>query len=127
MAQVTFTSLEKLIHLLSSAPLHKGTYVRVLGPSQLGLGDDPLHPSHTLDLARESVVHSFDDEAPMDLHSSLAKDSEESAANGTGYSNATTHQPQSKTERQKKIDPAAQTSNSKLRERLETGASGKRT
>ena len=107
MAQVTFTSLEKLIHLLRSAPLHKGAYVRVLGPSQLGLGDDPLHPSHTLDLARESVVHSFDDEAPMDMDPSLAKESEDSAANATGCSKYTTNQPQSKNEHHKKIDPAA--------------------
>lgn len=118
MAHITFTSLEKLIHLLRSAPVHEAAYVRVLGPSQLGLGSDPLRPSHTLDLAKEAVVHHFHDEAPMELDSSAAKNTESSETNGASPSH-------SKDERGKDVTPPAQKSNKKLMERLDVAANGK--
>jgi hypothetical protein len=124
MAHVTFTSLEKLIELLRSAPVNQGTYVRVLGPSQLGLGSDPLRPSHTLDLAREAMVHHFDDETPMDLGPSSINGMDRSTTNGGSSSNHDQHQ--SKNEHQKEMNPAAQKSNTKLMERLETATNGKR-
>jgi len=120
MAQITFTSLERLIHLLNSASLHKDAYVRVLGPSQLGLGSDPLRPSHTVDLAKEALVQHFDDEMPMDLDSS--------AANGSSASQSVPNrnQPQSTDGSQKATNPPAQNSNTKLMERLDATTNAKR-
>jgi hypothetical protein len=118
MAHITFTTLEKLIHLLRSAPVHEGTYVRVLGPSQLGLGSDPLRPSHTLDLAKEAVVHHFQDEAPMDLGPSAAANMEGSGTNGASASHSKDEQP-------KETKPPAQKSNNKLMERLDAAVGAK--
>ena len=70
MAQVAFTSLEKLIHLLRAVPIREGAYVSVLGPSVLGLGTDPLRPTHTIDIAREALLNQTNDEMPMQLEPS---------------------------------------------------------
>jgi len=70
MAHVVFTSLEKLVQLLNTASVGQGACVRVLGPNQLGIGTDPLHPTHTVDLAREIVSPCLNEQAPIDLEQS---------------------------------------------------------
>jgi hypothetical protein len=76
MAHVVFTSLEKLVHLLNTAPIGQGACVRVLGPNLLGLGVDPLHPTHTVDLVRETVSPRFNEESPIDLEPSSIQETE---------------------------------------------------
>jgi hypothetical protein len=76
MAQLVYTSLERLVQLLNTAPIGQGACVRVLGPNQLGLGTDPLHLTHTIDLARETVSSLVHDEAPIDLEPSSVQKSE---------------------------------------------------
>jgi hypothetical protein len=87
MAHVIFTSLEKLVHLLNTAPIGQGACVRVLSPNQLGLGVDPLHPTHTVDLARETISPRLNEESPIDLEPPSIKKAEAPVTQKRGESN----------------------------------------
>jgi hypothetical protein len=56
MASIAFTSIGKLIELLSAATAGEDAYVRVLSSSRLAVGTDPFHPTHILDISREVLV-----------------------------------------------------------------------
>lgn len=83
MAQLAFTPLDKLIHLLQAAPMRESTYVSVLGPGLLGVGTDPLRPTHTIDIAREALTHHTNDGAPMELEPSSIQKTETSTTDGS--------------------------------------------
>jgi len=84
MAQIAFTSKEKLLKLLSTAPVSEG-YVRVLGPNLLGLGTDPLHPTHAVDLAGETLIYRDNDEVALNLApSSIQEPSATTASSSCG-------------------------------------------
>lgn len=83
MAQLVYTSLEKLIRLLNAASMSQDTCVRVLGPSQLGLGTDPLRLTHVVDLARETISPRSSEESPINLEPSSIQMAEAPASNGS--------------------------------------------
>jgi len=87
MAHLVYTSLEKLVHLLNTAPIDQGACVRVLGPNQLGVGVDPLHLTHTIDLARETISPRFHEETPVELEPSSIQKSEVPATKKTSEPN----------------------------------------
>ena len=88
MAQVAYTSLEKLLLLLRSVPIREGAYVSVLGPSVLGLGTDPLRPTHTIDIAREALSDHTNNEVPMQLVPSSMQKVESAKTSGSPTPNS---------------------------------------
>jgi hypothetical protein len=56
MASIAFTSVGKLIELLSAATAGEDAYFRVLSSNRLAVGTDPFHPTHILDISREVLV-----------------------------------------------------------------------
>jgi hypothetical protein len=50
-----YMSVEKLVELVRRADAQKAMFVRVLGGNRLGLGTDPLQPTHVIDLSTETI------------------------------------------------------------------------
>ena len=59
MANVSFISVSKLIQLLSKVDTQRDMHLRVLSANRLLLGNDPFHPTHSIDLNAE-VISAYD-------------------------------------------------------------------
>ena len=71
MANIAFTSVAKLIELLSTATTGEDAYVRIVSANRLALGADPFHPAYLIDIAREVLVPCDQIEPAMNLDASL--------------------------------------------------------
>ena len=53
---VSFITVSRLIQLLNTGNVGQQAFVRVLGANRLALGEDPLQPTHLIDLSRETIA-----------------------------------------------------------------------
>ena len=56
MASIAFASLQKILDLAKGVDSSADMDLRIVSSSRLAVGVDPFHPTHIIDLARESVV-----------------------------------------------------------------------
>lgn len=71
MANIAYSSVAKLIELLSTATAGEDAYVRIVSTNRLALGTDPFHPAYLVDIAREVLVPCNQVEPPMSLDASM--------------------------------------------------------
>ena len=67
MANIAFSSVGKLIELLSTATAGEDASVRIVSATRLALGTDPFHPVCLIDIGREVLVPCNQVEPPMNL------------------------------------------------------------
>lgn len=67
MANIAYSSVAKLIELLSTATAGEDAYVRIVSTNRLALGTDPIHPAYLIDIAKEVLVPCNQVEPPMNL------------------------------------------------------------